>query len=194
MIKISDLELVESRLGEPLCLSLANTVSYRRREDRTDTLAEPRGLKQWLLASGVAEGVLGLASTQDLERVRTLRESVYGVLSAESAGRQPSGHDSAELAAALHSALGSIEWRPDHPEHCRLTTKAPIDRAIQLAALSAVSLLASEHAGRLRECANDECGWLFVDHSKNGSRKWCSMSDCGNVAKARRFYARHKGK
>ena len=52
--------------------------------------------------------------------------------------------------------------------------------------------LTSTDLGRLRICANRECGWLFLDTSKNHSRRWCSMADCGSRAKARRYYRRKK--
>ena len=54
-------------------------------------------------------------------------------------------------------------------------------------ARSAADLLTAEHfAGRLRQCCGDTCGWLFLDASKNRSRRWCDMRDCGNRAKVRR--------
>jgi predicted RNA-binding Zn ribbon-like protein len=59
-------------------------------------------------------------------------------------------------------------------------------------ARSAASLLTSPQLTRVRECAGHPCGWLFLDHSKNGSRRWCDMADCGNRAKARRYRARKK--
>src|SRR5258708_7059779 len=46
---------------------------------------------------------------------------------------------------------------------------------------------------RVRRCANPECGWLFLDDSRAGKRRWCSMSACGNRAKARRHYHKSKG-
>jgi predicted RNA-binding Zn ribbon-like protein len=52
----------------------------------------------------------------------------------------------------------------------------------------------SPDVGRLRHCLNDQCGWLFMDDSKNGSRRWCSMRSCGNRAKAQRHYLRSKQK
>lgn len=58
---------------------------------------------------------------------------------------------------------------------------------------SAAELLTSGDLGRLRVCDNEECGWLFVDRSRNRSRRWCDMQDCGNVAKVRRFRARQRG-
>jgi predicted RNA-binding Zn ribbon-like protein len=51
-------------------------------------------------------------------------------------------------------------------------------------------LLGSSQRGRVRECSEESCRWLFLDHSKNRSRRWCNMQICGNRAKARRFYAR----
>ena len=55
-------------------------------------------------------------------------------------------------------------------------------------AKSAADLLTSERLARVRECAGGTCGWLFIDTSKNHSRRWCDMRDCGNVAKAKRHY------
>ena len=55
-------------------------------------------------------------------------------------------------------------------------------------AKSAADLLTSERLERVRECAGGTCGWLFIDASKNHSRRWCDMRDCGNAAKAKRHY------
>jgi predicted RNA-binding Zn ribbon-like protein len=57
---------------------------------------------------------------------------------------------------------------------------------------SAADLLVGPQIPRVRQCANPACGWLFLDTSKGGNRRWCSMSACGNRAKAHRHYMRHK--
>jgi predicted RNA-binding Zn ribbon-like protein len=57
---------------------------------------------------------------------------------------------------------------------------------------SAADLLVGAQLHRVRQCANPECGWLFLDNSKSGNRRWCSMSACGNCAKAHRHYLRQK--
>jgi predicted RNA-binding Zn ribbon-like protein len=57
---------------------------------------------------------------------------------------------------------------------------------------SAADLLVSAQLDRIRVCADPQCGWLFLDSSRNRSRRWCSMDTCGNRAKARRFYKRHQ--
>jgi len=53
-------------------------------------------------------------------------------------------------------------------------------------------LLTSDDLNRLRICAAEECGWLFIDRSKNGTRRWCDMADCGNLDKQRRHYRRKR--
>jgi len=55
-------------------------------------------------------------------------------------------------------------------------------------------MLAGGQLARVRQCSNPQCGWLFLDNSKSGNRRWCSMSACGNRAKAHRHYLRQKAK
>jgi predicted RNA-binding Zn ribbon-like protein len=57
----------------------------------------------------------------------------------------------------------------------------------------AAAQLFTTQAHLLRECAGEACGWLFLDTSRNHSRRWCDMTDCGNRAKARRHYQRGRG-
>jgi predicted RNA-binding Zn ribbon-like protein len=57
---------------------------------------------------------------------------------------------------------------------------------------SAAELLTSDELGRVRECAADNCAWLFLDRSKNRSRRWCDMAVCGNRDKVRRFRQRSR--
>jgi predicted RNA-binding Zn ribbon-like protein len=66
------------------------------------------------------------------------------------------------------------------------------DYLIWLIAESAVKLLSSDLLPRVKICSGDDCGWLFLDTSRNKSRQWCDMKDCGNVAKVRRFRERQK--
>lgn len=59
-------------------------------------------------------------------------------------------------------------------------------------AYSAAELTTTDELERVKMFEGGACGWLFVDLSRNRSRRWCSMEDCGNVIKARRHYARHR--
>ena len=67
-----------------------------------------------------------------------------------------------------------------------------LERPLWPIALNAVELATSSGVTRVKECASDNCNWLFLDVSKNRSRRWCDMKDCGNRAKARRHRARSR--
>jgi predicted RNA-binding Zn ribbon-like protein len=99
--------------------------------------------------------------------------------------------------AVLNEVLGQAL------SHLRLSSTA--DRGFELAwvdrhdgfesllwpiARSAADLLTSEQRMRVHQCNGERCTWLFLDMSKNKTRRWCNMADCGNRAKARRFYER----
>lgn len=88
----------------------------------------------------------------------------------------------------LNSAQ-DIKVAPDStPEH------AGVEQPLQaLLAVSALSILMDgRELRRLKMCPGDNCGWLFIDETKNARRNWCSMGTCGNRAKAARHYARSK--
>jgi predicted RNA-binding Zn ribbon-like protein len=67
-----------------------------------------------------------------------------------------------------------------------------LDRLLWPLARSTAEVLTSADFGLVRECAAPECGWLFVDTSRNRTRRWCDMALCGNRQKVRRFYARSR--
>lgn len=176
---------------EPLCLRFTNTVGWRRSQTRTDDYwKSPDKLKQWL----AKRQLIGEGAEIDeryLERAIALRDSIYRIFSRVAEGSAAHEEDLDALNGELCEALGRVElnssfqWELSHPDER--------ERALMLVALSASELLTSPLRTRVRECADQECGWLFLDHSKNRSRRWCSMSDCGNLAKARRFQERKRG-
>jgi len=91
-----------------------------------------------------------------------------------------------EARAARHLQLGKAgfiwTWKDaDHPA-----------RPLWELALSAEQLLLAEPIQRIKKCAADDCGVLFVDHSRAGARRWCSMADCGNRYKVQTFRAQRK--
>lgn len=89
----------------------------------------------------------------------------------------------AENKEKLVKKPGGFQW--DWREN-----KGELDRLLWPVIQSAGDLMISNEVNRTRECEDDTCEWLFIDRSKNHSRRWCDMSDCGNRAKARRHYAR----
>jgi predicted RNA-binding Zn ribbon-like protein len=124
-----------------------------------------------------------------------LREVIYRTFSALAAQRQPTLSDLAALNRALRDALPRLELRPSAGgfEWTWASARDDLDWMLWPIIRSAAELLTSEDLDRVRECAREGCDWLFVDTSKNRSRRWCSMNLCGSRVKARRYYRRRKG-
>ena len=165
-------------IGGHLCLDLLNTVAWRLDgERRIDRIADPLAVSTWLSATG-------LQQSKDVQRIVAARETAYCVLQPIAIGEEPEAYDVEALRKLMVDAItraelasvSPLEWHADDP-------------AIALA-LAVWRLLEDEDLSRLRQCQDDACGWLFLDRSKNGSRRWCSSADCGNRARAKRHYQR----
>ena len=127
-----------------------------------------------------------------LRRAIALRESIWRVFDAFAKGARA---DPADLAAIHDEELASLR-------HARIvqsgsavryewSDEAVLERPLWAIARSAADLLRSEGDRPLvRECGSETCEWLFIDRSRNHTRRWCDMNDCGNRAKQRRMRAR----
>ena len=191
-------------IGGALCLDFTNTVGGRR---DTGVIEDKLNGYSDLIAWSRHTGTLTEAEARNLtreaarrpaeanetfERAIALREALYRIFTALTEGSSPKAADIAVLNVELSQALAHSElvaagegftWSWSH-------RRDALDLVLWPIARSAAELLTSPDLARVRECAGDSCGWLFVDTSKNRSRRWCDMSDCGNRAKARRHYAR----
>ena len=114
----------------------------------------------------------------------TLRDSLHAIFSAEARGRAAARVSMEVLRKELPRAyrVPRLETRPYNLSWGD-DARASIVR-------SAVELLTSKDVSWLRICAAQDCDWLFIDASRNRSRRWCDMSTCGNRAKARRYHER----
>lgn len=173
--------------GDP-ALDFANTVDGPRDgEPGEDYLREPGDIVAWARYAGVLDGAPA-ADAHTLDRAHTLRTAVYDVFRAVAAGREPpvgaldqlaAFHAEAAAHARLVPASGGFELSWDGYDHARVLW--PL-------AVAAVDLLRSGPLERVKVCA--ECRWLFLDQSRNRSRRWCSMNECGGRLKMRRYRAR----
>jgi predicted RNA-binding Zn ribbon-like protein len=197
--------------GGELCLDFVNTVAHRTDgERRRDDLASFSDLLEWSRQAGTISAAdhavlkraadrSPVAARRTLARAVALREAIYAAISAYCAGRSVprSAIDTISRDAAIaasHRRIVTIAgsgsgfaWRWD-------ATHARLDRAIWPLAWSAADLVTSARVNQVRECALETCGWLFVDTSRNQTRRWCDMRVCGNRAKVRRFYQRRQVK
>ena len=199
----SNIELVGGRL----CLDFANTVSTRIEGQGREYLSDYGQLVAWsqhtrILTDAEAEVLLdGVASRPDLaaaalERAIALRETIYRIFSATADGREAEEVDLSALNRALHHALARLEVVPtaDTFHWSWVVGSDDLDYMLWPVVRSAADLLTSDDLRRVRECVREGCDWLFVDLSKNHSRRWCSMNTCGSRVKARRYYQRKRGK
>lgn len=184
-------------------LSFVNTLSGRAAERPTEGLASFDALLTWAREAGVlspadtermAPRARRRPSEADrvLKEARELRELLHDTFTATCSGRTPPAatldHLSAKLAAWYrHGRLvpveGALQWV--------YAGSDDLDRVIWEVARSATRLLTSSLLARVRPCAARDCGWWFLDDSKNFSRRWCDMKICGNREKLRRFRERH---
>jgi predicted RNA-binding Zn ribbon-like protein len=189
--------------GERLCLDFANTVSWRGNDQRHDWLDSYSNLVGWgqlvgVLTDDEAGSLLQEAArrpqeaAQVLERAVALREALYGLFSVVAAGLPPGVTDLDILNAALSRALAHSQLvsTMDGFEWAWVSATGDLERMLWPVAQSAADLLAEGDLKRVGECQGEGCGWLFIDSSRNRSRRWCDMQMCGNRAKAQRHYRR----
>ena len=194
-------------VGPDLCLSYANTLFWRGSEHPSEGLGSFGHLVAWLeVQTGMAAAdAAALTKTAEdapeqaaalFSQAISLREAMFGVFTALAQGERAPDGDFAALAHAIEHAPKrerlvrndeGYAWRIPHSAFAAPDLLAPV-------VWSAADLLVSGGDGRVRRCANDKCLWLFIDESKNGTRRWCDMSACGNRAKARRHYLKHRQK
>jgi predicted RNA-binding Zn ribbon-like protein len=191
-------------IGGALSLDFVNTVDPRHAADRLEYLDSYSALLTWSRHAGTisaAEGerLLKAAPAEPgeaqrvLERAITLREALYRIIAQAIRDQPPAGDDLGSLHGELSEAMARIRitWSPQGFSWLWEDTQPPLDRVLWPVARSAADLLVAGPLARVRECPGDgNCGWLFIDQSKNATRQWCEMRTCGNRAKARRYHAR----
>lgn len=193
-------------VGGQLSLDFTNTVSWRGRQFSEEKLNSYQDLLDWSVLAGIFDegyarklsregGIQPEAAKRVLERAVELREAIHRIFTANISAEPASDDDLVTLNRELREALTRL----------RLSTEPggysldfgwggdSLDQMLWSIARSASELLTSNDLVRVRCCAADDCVWLFLDTSRNRSRRWCDMKDCGNRSKARRFYERKRG-
>ena len=131
------------------------------------------------------------AAREALTEVVALREALYRVIAAAASGRKPAPADLAQVNAHVGTSFSGAHLRPtrgrlelavEPPGRSPLTEPilTPVVRA-------AIDLLTGDALARVRQCADASCAWLFLDTTRNRTRRWCDMKECGNRNKVRRF-------
>jgi predicted RNA-binding Zn ribbon-like protein len=134
-------------------------------------------------------------ATAVLLRAIALRDSIYEIFAAIAHRQSPHATDLITLNAALSETLARSQIAPTDTGFIWQWAGDgdALDRPLWSIARSAADLLTSDDLQRVGQCADDRgCGWLFLDASRNHTRRWCDIRDCGNRAKAHRHYERKR--
>ena len=170
------LELIES---------FVNTAEL---EEERDDLGEPAGLVRWLAEHGLSPADVR-ASDRDAAEARAVREAVRELLRGNNGIEIDRDSASATLDETARRA--GLAVRFDDGSARLVPRKGGVAGALALVLAAVAETMADGSWPKLKACRSDTCRWAFVDHARNRSRQWCSMSLCGNRAKARAFRARH---
>jgi predicted RNA-binding Zn ribbon-like protein len=191
--------------GDHLCLNFTNTLGDRLMEKQQEHLNTYNDLLAW----SVQAEVLTLEQAADLQmaaqgreqeaenvvkRAIELRENLYRIFLAIAQKRVPEDEDLQFLSECFVETMAK-ERLIFEGERCGWKWQIAADSfdgMLGEIVRTAESLLTTKELSQVRVCASDDCNWLFLDTSKNHSRRWCDMKSCGNRAKVRKFYERKK--
>jgi predicted RNA-binding Zn ribbon-like protein len=188
--------------GGRLCLNFVNTIHDRHAPELEDYICTSERFFAWSLRAGAIVSSKGRSRRLPSPSVapvvsadvRRLRNRLHALFSALIDG-------TAVPATAVHELDKWVQrgWRQMHVDPSakgwlrRVRPRPAHYEPLEAIALSALELLGTSDLARLRRCqAPNACGWLFYDDTKNGSRRWCSMSNCGVFFKMRRYRIRNR--
>jgi predicted RNA-binding Zn ribbon-like protein len=195
--------------GGDVSLDFVNTLGWRLTGYPREYLRSYEDLLDWgrqagLLALEEKEGLFRQATLdpegaqKTLSQAIALREEIHRLISAHIAGESQDENDLSALNRELSIALshlrvvpadGAYSWGWDRTGE---EGQTPLDSPLWPVAQSAAELLTSPKLARVKVCAGEGCGWVFLDESRNGSRRWCDSRDCGNRERVRRHLARKR--
>jgi predicted RNA-binding Zn ribbon-like protein len=193
--------------GGLLCLDFVNTVGWRLTDRPSEYLRSYEDLLSWGRQAGLLvpeetealsrQAMLDPEGAQEtLSRALALREAIHRAISAVIVGET---QDESELSAfnrELSIALSRLRVMPAGGTYGWDWSGAdggpPLDSPLWPVARSAAELLTSTKLGKVKVCAGKGCGWVFLDESRNGSRRWCDSRDCGNRERVRRHLTRKR--
>jgi predicted RNA-binding Zn ribbon-like protein len=172
-----------------LCLDFIATVGDR------ETLAFDRwrgtqDLGRWCVEAGLVQRAPVVTDDQ-IDAARRLRESLFRLVTAALAGARPNPIDLHLLNAAARTPALVPQLTAVGQPHA-WTSDSPYESVLATVARDAIDLLSSASLGRVRKCADAQCSILFLDTSRPGKRRWCSMDGCGNKVKKAAYRKRHR--
>jgi predicted RNA-binding Zn ribbon-like protein len=194
--------------GGVVSLDFVNTVGSRLTGHPGEYLRSYEDLLDWSRQAGLlsleeAESLFRQATLdpegarETLSRALALREEIHRLISAHIAGESRDENDLSALNRELSISLSHLRVTPAGAAFGwgwdqSADDGGALDSPLWPVAQSAAELLTSPKLGRVKLCDGEGCGWVFLDESRNGSRRWCDSRDCGNRERVRRHLARKR--
>jgi predicted RNA-binding Zn ribbon-like protein len=192
--------------GGILCLDFVNTVRNRFEYPLFDFIAVPEDLLLWICRTQICDDITENRlkkyilknqekAKRDLKKILRIRELLYRIFHQLSHAKKPSDEDIRHFNKELSLVFRYLNFEIDEKLETKIIwNHEPSDLLWALMPIisSASELLISDSKDRIKECPN--CGWLFLDKSKNKSRAWCNMKTCGNTIKIKKYYEKNKKK
>jgi predicted RNA-binding Zn ribbon-like protein len=182
---------MQFRLGNRRpAIALVATLGDRGTPNPLERIPNPESLARWCV-EGRFLPISPKISAPELASVRLLREAIYRAASALRQSRKPTSNDITTINA--WAARGTLvpELSPDG-RSANWRNERTLSPVLATIARDAIDLLTRTDPSRIKLCADPTCHGLFVDESRPGKRRWCSMNFCGNRAKSRTFARRHR--
>lgn len=171
--------------GGHRAIDLAATLQGRLKASPRELLSTPGDLERWLKAAGM--GPAPAATRADLNTAKALREAIYKLASHLNAPQA----NAEEARATLNRIAAGTAAVPVLQDDAGFSLVGDAGMLLVTLAREAVQLLGGADASQIRQCQSPTCSTFFVDNSRKGDRRWCSMAACGNKAKVAEFRRRH---
>ena len=187
--------------GGLLCLNFINTVRNRNDKPLEDYLTDRGAWLKWIKRLKIISynGLEDLNSkienhdfsTKFLKKIVTNRELLCRIFVNIANNKKPTNKDIYQLNKSIKESMKYVEIDIERNRQVveswdkrPVSILSPLDIIMQ----SAYDLLRSDDLHKVKECEN--CGWLFLDRSKNKTKKWCNMQTCGSSVKSRKYYSK----
>jgi len=191
--------------GGSLGLNFLNTQNWIHSGEPEEMLNRYDDFLLWSFEAGVISAdereVLSARAAADpaqaalaLRAIHEIRSALYKIIARLIEAQQPDPRDLERFNMALKGALSHrrIEFASPAMRWTFQAEPLPFEYPLWPVLLAAADFLASTDTARVHMCANPTCGWVFLDRSRNGTRKWCSSTSCGNRLRVRQYYARKR--
>jgi predicted RNA-binding Zn ribbon-like protein len=178
-----------------VALDFVNTAEERGHPDADDALRTPADLTLWGQRHGLIARTIAASGDEQAELGRAIeaRELLYDLFFARAHGQAMRKAQLARLAGLVAEAYDAGRLQPaDEGNVGWHWSRSELATVRHVAVTSAVDLLRDSPTPRLKQCPGDHCGWFFLDATKRGNRRWCSMSECGQEAKDERRRAQRR--